>query len=181
MRQEQLAELVDPTSPPELPSQLEALPIAYGYWFLFLAAAALFLWWSWHWMRQAQRDRKTQLQERKVVDAEASASSAHTALSMLHSFMSELSADQRREAECLSHLLREQVGRSLKRDCHSATDEELLSNADATEKDLALGILAPLLAFTSGVLFADQRPEVAIWKATLKDVEVWLETQGEQL
>lgn len=180
MKQGQLVDLVDQASPPELPSQVEALPMAYGYWFLFLATAVLLLWWSWQWLRQAQHNRKAQLQERKVEAEEVSATSARTALSSLHCYMDELSADQRREAECLSHLLREQVGRSLKRDCHSATDEELLSGAGDADRDLALGILRPLLTFTSGVLFADRRPALAIWKATLRDVGVWLGTQEEQ-
>lgn len=191
MMQDSLVDFVGQDAAPELPSQVEDLPIAYGYWFLFLAAAALLLWWSWTWMRQAQHKRKTHLDEQRVVEAEASASSAQRAMVLLRSYLHELSADQRREAECLSHLLREQIGRNLKRDCHSATDAEILQEAYGRNKsvapvasapaDLAPGILTPLLAFVSGVLFAGQRPTVAIWQAILKDVEAWLLTQGEQV
>ena len=196
MIQDSLVDFVGQDAAPELPSQVEDLPIAYGYWFLFLAAAALLLWWSWAWMRQAQHNRKTHLDEQRVVEAEASASSAQRAMVLLRNYLQELSVDQRREAECLSHLLREQIGRNLQRDCHSATDTEILREAHGRRKskapvasavgdlapaDLAPGILTPLLAFVSGVLFADQRPAVVIWQATLKDVEAWLLTQGEQV
>ncbi|MCP4092103.1 MAG: hypothetical protein GY747_01540 [Planctomycetes bacterium] len=194
--QEQDAAVFDPSTAPELPSEVEALSIAYGYWLLFVAAALLVLWMAWQWLRHAQEQRKTLQHERKIVAAEASASSAQRAWALLHSYLQDLSPDQRREAECLSHLLREQVGRGLKRDCHSATDAEILAvssstsgagdgaataGADRALIDLAPAILKPLLAFTSGVLFADHRPSVSNWQATLRDVEAWLETQGEEL
>lgn len=191
--QEPNADGFDPSSAPELPSSVEALPIAWLYWLLFLLAAALLLWWSWQWMVQAQHKRNKLMQERRVVAEEASATSAQRAWRLLQDYLQDLSSDQRREAECLSHLLREQVGRSVKRDCHSATDAEILAIANSggvehggteaasSNVDLAPTILQPLLVFTSGVLFADQRPAAAIWQATLKDVEAWLKTQGEVL
>jgi len=176
--QDPLTDSFDPSSAPELPGQVEPFAIAYGYWFMFLAAAALLSWWAWQWLLHAQAQRQQQSQHREDVAAEASTSLVQRAYAKLQGYLQHMSAEQRREAECLSHLLREQVGRSAGWDCHSATDAEILEIALV---ELEKSTLQPLLKFVSSVLFTGHRPTVAQWESTLRDVEAWLKTQGEEL
>jgi len=160
--------------PIELPSEVAALPTLFWIWFLLVVSGAFLLWLGFGWIREARRRRRLVLGEKESSAEIAHATSAARALALLHKFVLELSSDQRREAECLSHLLREQVGRGLALDCHSDTDAQLLDRSCTAPQ-----ILAPLLAFASSILYADQLPNAALWNATLKDVAAWLDQQEE--
>jgi hypothetical protein len=155
---------------PELPSDVSALPIPTGWWVLSLAAAALLLWWGIAWWLRLQRERRA---EAAAAGAHglSTESSAESLLQRLRESLDELSVDQEVEAGMLSQLLRFEVGFRCARDCRGATETELLVAASAPGSDTSL---APLLAFTTSILYGGRRASVGTWRRQVDEVDAWL-------
>ena len=154
--------------PPELPGEVEGLPLDFWTWLLLICAAAVVLWGLLGWLNQRHQRRRAQRTEQNAAAVQMADSSVATLVEELRCALTHLSETQREEAERLSWLLREEMGNRRQLDCHSATDTELLHQSGHAEK------LEPLLVFATGVLYASNRPAALVWERKLDEVCDWL-------
>ena len=159
--------------PPELPGEVEGLPLDFWTWLLLICAAGVVLWGLVGWVDQFVQRRKLVRTQQNAAAVQVADSSIVTLVEELRGALKNLSATQREEAERLSWLLREEMGNRRQLDCHSATDTELLQYSEDAEK------LEPLLAFASGVLYANNRPMALDWACKLDYVCDWLALTAE--
>ena len=163
--------------PPELPGDVATLPLDVATWVLLLASAAFLLWWAIAVGQKLVQQHQSQHAARQATTAAAQPQSALVVLEELRALLVDLSATQKIEAERLSWLLREEVGRRWCCDCHSATAQQLLNRPAAVVADQAA--LAPWLGFVTAILYADCPSTIAQWQSTLEEVSTWLlDTQG---
>jgi hypothetical protein len=167
--------------PPELPGEVEGLPLDPWTWLILIGAAAVVLWWLFAKLQEVHQQRKTHLAEHSALAEQLADSSVAMLVEELRSALAGLSETQREEAERLSWLLREEVSRHQNSghqdrghpsdshyDCHSATDSELLQRAHQAQN------LKPLLTFTTNILYARDRPSAQLWQAKLDEVCDWI-------
>ncbi|MGB0954243.1 MAG: hypothetical protein ACPG31_13565 [Planctomycetota bacterium] len=162
---------------PELPGTVEALPLDLFAWILvvvgaFLLARAIkasFQSWS------ARRPAPTH----SDVDGDA----VQNGLRALSDALVSMSADQKREALMLAHLARVVCGRRWGFDCTAMTDVEILQHLDArhpADYPESQGVLLPLLALSSEVLYANRIHDDETWMTEFATLQSWARASFDQ-